>query len=195
MIKQTALFLLSVLCIPALVACGGGDDDPGDDISGGDDVSSSSPAASGSKGNVNIGAIDVCATLSDADVATVAEQRKLGGGAAQGAKYTVKKTPETYNAEAQKVNPKSGCRVEIDAGGAFGLVVIEVQEADGWNLYAGDSGAKKVAGVGDEAVTVRGATVAKVGNVMLSTGENSLTDEFIVELYKKMVPGLRTQLK
>lgn len=193
-VTSRLMFLLLVaLCIPAVIACGGGDDDNDSaDVSSGDEYLLT-PGTSASK--VDVAKIDVCATLSDADAAAVADQFKLGGGLAGGAKYTVKRTAETYSADSQKIRPKAGCRVEIDAGGAFGAVVIEVQEADGWSLYSGDSAAKKVSGLGDEAVSVRGATVVKVGNIMLSTGENSMTESLVVELYRKMVPGLRSQLK
>jgi hypothetical protein len=33
--------------------------------------------------------------------------------------------------------------------------------------------------------------VVRVGGLMLSAGEDSFTDEFVVDLYRKMIPHLR----
>lgn len=188
--------LLSLLSLPALVACGSSGDDAtsAGSIAGIPGAGATTSSAAAAK--THVASLNVCATLSDDDITAVARSRKLGGDSAATAVYAIKKTPTEHEAAAQKIRPMSGCRISIELpGAASGIVALIAQEADGWSLYAGDSVAKKLTGIGDEAVTVRGTSYMKVGDVQVSAGENSMTDDFTVELLRKMAPGLRSQLK
>lgn len=46
-------------------------------------------------------------------------------------------------------------------------------------------------GLGDEAYRGQGSTVVRTGGLMLSAGEDSFTDGFVVDLYRKMIPHLK----
>lgn len=68
-----------------------------------------------------------------------------------------------------------------------------IQVVPGDNI-AGYSSGTKVSGLGDEAYDEGGSTVVRVGDVMLQTSENSFGNDFVVALYRKMIPKLRWRL-
>lgn len=153
------------------------------------DLSALSSAASPSGGGANaarITSIDVCALLSPADAAAVARDRGLNGAQTAATKYTLTTAPQPSTNPNQ---PSSGCKFSIDGEGAGGTVVILVQSADDFSLYRTD--AAKVSGLGDEAYDDGSSTVVRVGDLMLLTSENSFSDEFVTELYRKMAPKLK----
>ena len=77
----------------------------------------------------------------------------------------------------------------MDSDGHRGVTVIEVVSADDFKLYASDG--KKVLGLGDEAVSVRGTTVVRVGDLMLSIGETTYSQAFLNEILRKVVARLK----
>ena len=129
--------------------------------------------------------IDVCSMLSPADAAEVARERGLNG--AQTAKTVYTLTAKKQAATGSE--PSAGCAFSIDGQGASGTVVIQVSSATNFALYAASG--DKVSGLGDEAYSDGGSTVVRVGGLMLSTGEDSFTNDFVVALYRKMIPNLK----
>jgi hypothetical protein len=110
----------------------------------------------------------------------------LNGAQTAATKYTLttKKQVDTNPSV-----PTSGCAFSIDGEGASGTVVIQVASADNFSLYA--SGGTKVSGLGDEAYDQGGSTAVRVGDLMLQTSENSFGNNFVVALYRKMIPNIK----
>jgi hypothetical protein len=133
------------------------------------------------------GSIDVCGLLSQDDAAAVARQHALNGAQTAATVYTVKATKQSYPQSSPV--PTSGCSFSIDGQGASGTVVIEVTSADNFAAIYGSG--EKVPGLGDEAYRDSGSTVVRVGDLMLQTSEDSFTDSFVVDLYRKMIPHLK----
>lgn len=127
-------------------------------------------------------AVDVCALLSQDDAAAVARAKGLNGAQTAATKYklTAKKLPVQ--------NKTASCEFSIDGEGASGTVVIQVMSAENFSLYANG---KKVDGLGDEAYTDGSATVVRVGGLMMTTSEDSFTNSFVTELFRKMAPHLK----
>jgi hypothetical protein len=50
---------------------------------------------------------------------------------------------------------------------------------------------KPIPNLGDEALTELGTAYLRVGNVMLSVGENSFPLEFVIEMYKRIAPKMK----
>ncbi|MCW2540173.1 MAG: hypothetical protein JWN95_1898 [Frankiales bacterium] len=153
------------------------------------DLSALSSVASPSTGGAassRVTSIDVCALLSPADAAAVARDRGLNGAQTAATKYSLTTTPQPGTNPNQ---PTSGCKFSIDGEGASGTVVILVQAAENFSLYSTD--ASKVPDLGDEAYDNGSSTVVRVGDLMLLTSENSFSDQFVADLYRKMVPNLK----
>ena len=145
----------------------------------------SSTGQSGSAaGGRDPASVDVCSLLSQEDAAAVARDHSLNGSQTDTTVYKLTATPQP------KIDtpPTSGCEFTISSDGAQGTVVIQVQSADDFGLY---SSGTKVPGVGDEAYRGQGTTVVRVGSLMLSAGEDSFTDSFVTDLYRKMAPHLK----
>jgi hypothetical protein len=151
---------------------------PGSAAAGLGDPSKSATATS------NIASIDVCALLSQDDAAATARAHGLNGAQTDATVYTLTATPQAVTGS----EPVASCKFTIDGQGASGTVVIQVQSAKDFTLYSSGS---KVADLGDEAYRNQGSTVVRVGDLMLSAGEDSFTDDFVVDLYRRMVPHLR----
>jgi hypothetical protein len=148
---------------------------------GGDSSTGRSGSAGGGRDPASV---DVCSLLSQEDAAAVARDHSLNGSQTDTTVYKLTATPQP------KIDtpPTSGCEFTISSDGAQGTVVIQVQSADDFGLY---SSGTKVPGVGDEAYRGQGTTVVRVGSLMLSAGEDSFTDSFVTDLYRKMAPHLR----
>jgi hypothetical protein len=188
-VNATKSFLsLSAAGALLLAGCGGSTpsstsvEQPETDVGGLDD-SSTEPAAP-ADADSDAANIDVCSLLSEEEAAATARAHGLNGAQTEATVYTLTATPQTDTG----IEPSSSCKFHIDGQGAEGTVVIQIQSADGFDLY---SSGTKVPDVGDEAYSVQGSTVVRVGGLMLSAGENSFTDEFVVDLYRKMVPDLK----
>ena len=134
--------------------------------------------------------VDVCALLTDDDARDVATKAPLVN--AGSVIYTVKREKQTYSSDVKP--PLGGCKFEFysqtsDTGtpSLSAAVGIEARDAGDFGIYKGGT---PVAGLGDEAYNSSGSTVVRRGNVMLSAGENSATDDFVVQMYRRMVPNL-----
>jgi hypothetical protein len=161
--------------------------EPGDSSSsesgGGGGSASAGPAA---------GPVDVCALLSDNDAIDVAKNAPLVS--ADSVIYTIKREKQTAGPEAFKP-PLGDCKFYFysqmsDASSPSISATVQIQATDASDFGIYKSGTP-VSGVGDEAYKSTGSTVVRKGNVMLSAGENSATDDFVVAMYKKMVPNLQ----
>jgi hypothetical protein len=128
--------------------------------------------------------IDVCSLLSQDDAAAVARAHGLNGAQTAATVYTLTATKQTDSG----IEPSSSCKFTIASEGAEGTVIIQVQSAKDFDLY---SSGTKVTGLGDEAYRDQGSTVVRVGDLMISAGEDSFTDDFVVDLYRKMIPNLK----
>jgi hypothetical protein len=86
-------------------------------------------------------------------------------------------------------SPKLGaCKFQFD-GTPAGTLVIEAAPADGMSFFRG--GSKPLPGIGDEAFTNAGTPYVRVGGVMLSSGENSFTSNFVIEVFRRMAPKMK----
>ena len=147
----------------------------------GDSSGQSSPAAGGK----DPASVDVCSLLSQEDAAAVARDHSLNGSQTDTTAYKLTAKPQP----SIDTPPTSSCEFTISSDGAQGTVVIQVQSADDFAaLYASGT---KVSGLGDEAYREQGSTVVRVGGLMLSAGEDSFTDSFVTDLYRKMAPHLK----
>ena len=126
----------------------------------------------------------MCSLLSQEDAAAVARAHSLNGAQTAATVYTLTATPQTDTGS----EPSASCRFSIDGQGAQGTVAIQVQSAQDFAIY---SIGTKVPGSGDEAYRNQGSTVVRVGGLMLSAGEDSFSDDFVVDLYRKMIPHLK----
>jgi len=155
---------------------------PSTEIAGLGDTSTKPPASA--TPTTDIAKIDVCGLLSEDDAAATARAHRLNGAQTDATVYTLTATPQTGTGS----EPVASCKFSIDGQGASGTVVIQVQSARDFSLYASGT---KVPDLGDEAYRDQGSTVVRVGDLMLSAGEDSFTDDFVVDLYRKMIPHLR----
>lgn len=183
-----ALFAMSGLAI--LSACGGGGKQGSSSSTQG--TTTTSPASlldatAGQTGTTKASrarSLDVCSLLTEADAADVAGKAGLGGA---GTSY---KLTATKVDKSSSSIPMSSCKFNIEArSGGGGTVEIEVVSGDNFAIYK--AGGKPVPGLGDEAVKTEGTTVVRVGDLMLETSENSFTDKFATELYRKIIPKLK----
>lgn len=133
----------------------------------------------------DIADIDVCSMLSQADAAEVARQLGLNGAQTAKTVYTLTKKRVDVGGD----EPSVTCKFSIDGQGAEGTVEVQVTSAKDFELYAGTD--HKVSGLGDEAYSDGDDTVVRVGGLMLSTGEDSFDNDFVVALYRKIIPHLR----
>jgi hypothetical protein len=190
MLPHRVVSLCALAGLAFVSACGGGSGSKSG-ASGPGTVTSSTTSAGGSQSTTanpsRAASIDVCSLLTEADAADVAGKAQLGGAGA------------TYKLTATKVDqtssiPTSACKFGIDAysGGSVvsgGVVEMDVTSADNFAAYK--NGGTPIPGLGDEAVSSSGVAVVRVGDLMLQTGEDTLTQSFVVELYRKMVPKLK----
>ncbi|KAA0021341.1 hypothetical protein [Antrihabitans cavernicola] len=197
-ISQGVAAAIVIAAFPLLAACGGSSTDgnaqsAADSIASGSDMGldfTTPNGASSAAANV-----DVCSLLHEDDAYAVADKSGLAGGKAAGATYKLTSTKVDYDPSIQQYSPKSGCRFSFDATGSdgdtnfVGAVVIETSPASDFDLYAGNG--KPIAGLGDEAVDSAGVTYVKVGDVMFQSGEDSFTNDFVTDLYRKMVPNMK----
>jgi hypothetical protein len=186
-VKTTRLMLaLGTAGVLLLPGCGGSTGTPAASVqqAGAADGGSgdSSQAASGKGSDPT--KVDVCALLSPDDAAAVAKAHGLNGSQTDATTYKLTATPQTNTGTP----PTSSCSFTISGDGAQGTVVVQVQSAENFSIYASGT---KVPGLGDEAYRAQGTTVVRSGGYMLSAGENSFTDGFVVDLYRKMIPHLK----
>jgi hypothetical protein len=185
-----ALVLLPVAAL-ALAACGGGSsktqsaDSPQTNIGAGAESQPAVGSSDSSGSGTSPADVDVCALLSQADADSVARTHGLDGAQTDATVYTLTATKQTDTG----IEPTSSCKFTIASqGGAQGTVVFQVGSAKSFSLY---SSGKKLDGLGDEAYDNDGSTVMRVGDLMLSAGEDSLPDDFTADLMRKMAPHLK----
>jgi hypothetical protein len=147
-------------------------------------ASSSAPSAASSGSGTNPGDVDVCALLTPADANEVARAHGLDGAQTATTTYRLTATKQTDTG----IEPTSSCEFTIADDGAEGTVAFQVGSAAHFSVYA--SG-KKVDGLGDEAYDDGSATVVRVGNLMISAGEDSFPEDFTTDLLRKMAPHLK----
>jgi hypothetical protein len=169
------------------VACGGSDDKGGGILSGNNAPSSAgadvAPTTTGQTSRPPGGSapatVDVCALFNADDAKAVVLATKSGPGT---------DTKLTMTKETVQSPTLGSCKMQFD-GTPTGTIQVQALPAGQFWLYKSDG--KSVSGIGDEAVSVRGTTYVRVGQVMLTTGENSFTETFAQEVYKKMAPRLK----
>jgi hypothetical protein len=154
--------------------------------------------------------VDVCALFSDDDAKAIARSQRLSvptistvteSGAVERRegtteiKYSLKKEPRQYSSEVLNP-PLGGCEFSFysetpphpkDFNGNCVIEAVHLDEI-GLALYRG---LPRVSGLGDEAFNEYGDTRVRVGNILLRSGECSLGNAFLVEIYKRMVKPLR----
>jgi hypothetical protein len=141
-------------------------------------------------GSSAAGPVDVCSLLTDEEAVEVATKQHLVNSSS--VKYTIEHEKQTYSPEVVKP-PLGGCKFQFYSETADyprsinATVVIEAHDASDFGLY---KSGKPVPGLGDEAYKSTGSTVVREGNVMLSAGENSATDDFVVAMYRPMLDNL-----
>ncbi len=172
--KLAAPALLFFLLL--LAACG---DDSTSKSANTNAPSSPSQAGPSSRGTGQPPAtVDVCALFNVDDAKAVAQATNSGHGA-----------DITMTTESVTGNPPTlgGCKFHISS--PPGTIEIDALPADQMAIFR--QGSKQVPGLGDEAFTNGGTAYVRVGNVMLSVGENSFTQSFVVEVYKRMAPKMK----
>jgi hypothetical protein len=197
--------LIAAATIPLLLltACGpragnsGSPGAPGSTASEGP-IGASSTAAEGPTGAESstaaspaAGSVDVCALLTDEAAVEVAKNAPLVS--AESVTYTIKREKQTSSPEVVKP-PLGDCKFyfysqtsDASSPSISATVQIQANDASEFDIYKSGT---PVPGLGDEAYKSTGSTVVRKGNVMLSAGENSATDGFVVAMYRKMVDNL-----
>jgi hypothetical protein len=139
------------------------------------------PTDSPSSGNAYL-KVDTCSLLSKADGIAVARADKLDKGQTASTSYTFTATKDVNSEDPT-------CRFTIYDPQAQGSANFVAQPGSNIFLF---SGGKKVPGLGDEAYTdVSGATVMRVGDVMINVGNDEYTPQMTIDLLRKMAPNLR----
>jgi hypothetical protein len=166
-----------------LAACGGGDNkgilsgasDRGDSAVPADARPSGQTTGSGSAP----AKVDVCALfdLDDASAVVAATRSGQAGGS------VMTKTSVAVNA------PSLGaCKFNWN-GTPAGAIQLVAEPASSLTIHRSFS--TPVPGIGDEVLNERGTYYLRVGNVMLSAGENSFTSQWVLEMYKRMAPKMK----
>lgn len=184
--------LACVLLLPLLLllaACGGDSDD--NILESGPDVApttASNPSTGGSSSggvrptaSAQPGPVDVCALFTEADARAVQQAVQPTGRL------------DSFTATKQAVTSATGgvlgdCKFQWN-GAPAGTLSIQARTTGEMSLLK--SLGKPVPGLGDEAYSYTGATNVRVGNVMLAAGENTFTESFVVEVYKRMIPKMK----
>jgi hypothetical protein len=146
--------------------------------------SASSGSGTDSGAETNAADVDVCALLSQTDANEVARAHGLDGSQTAATTYTLTATKQADTG----IDPTSSCTFTIADEGAEGTVAFQVQPAAHFSVYATGT---KVDGLGDEAYDDGSSTVVRVGDLMISAGEDSFQDDFTTDLLRKMVPKLK----
>jgi hypothetical protein len=154
-----------------LPACSGGDDS-----SQGQAQSPAPATTAGSTGSAAPSALDVCGLLTADDAKAVVAARGSG--------------PDfSFTAQKQDVRtPILGACKFTFTGSITGALVIMATAGDDIALYRTGT---PIPNLGDEAFSEAGTAVVRVGKYMLSVGENSFTQGFVTETYKRMAPRLK----
>lgn len=197
-----------LLALPLAVACGGDDDadeepdspatsaanetpDSNADNDIDDDENNDEGATGGSISAVDprIAEIDLCPMLTDEEANEVANDAGLGGNGVI-ATYTVTRERGEYTEEQQSIRTRSSCRFLIQSdGGGLGIIQVVVTAADDYeSLFK--PGGEPIEGLGDDAVNNAGTIYARVGELMMSPGESSVTNDFEIEIFRKIAPDL-----
>lgn len=196
-----------LLVLPVSVACGGNneaDEEPDSpstssanetpDSNGSNDIDDENDDEFGPGGNISavdprIAEIDLCPMLTDEEATEVANNAGLGGNGIT-ASYTVTRERGEYTEEQQSIRTRSSCRFVIQSGGGgLGVIQVELAAADGYeSLYK--PGGEPIEDLGDDAVNNAGTIYARVGDLMLSPGESSVTSDFTIEIFRKIAPDL-----
>ena len=167
--KVSAPLVLANLLV-LLPACGGSDS------SQGQAQTSPSATASGSGSSAAPTALDVCGLLTADDAKAVVAARGSGPGFAFTAQPQDARTPIL-----------GACKFTF-TGSINGAIVIMATSGDDIALYRKGT---PIPNLGDEAFSELGTSVVRVGKYMLSVGENSFTQGFVTEMYKRMAPRLK----
>jgi hypothetical protein len=180
-----ALVAAVVFASLLLVACGGGDSKGGllsgasSDAKPADAPAASQPSGQPAASGATPAKVDVCGLFNAADAEAVVAATKAGppGGS-------------TMTMATVAVNPPSlgSCKF-VWSGTPTGAIQLVAEPAS--NLSIHRSFSTPVAGIGDEVLNERGTYYLRVGNVMLSAGENSFTSNWTLEMYKRMAPKMK----
>jgi hypothetical protein len=177
-------FAVAIVVALLLMACGGGDDQG--ILSGGssDRQSSDAPASSQSAGQPSSSGtdparVDVCALfdLDDASAVVAATRSGQPGGSVM-----------TKSAMAVDTPLLGSCKFNWN-GSPAGAIQVVAAPASALAIHR--SVGTPVPGIGDEVIHERGTYYLRVGNIMLSIGENSFTSQWVLEMYKRMAPKMK----
>ena len=191
MIKTASSFVLATAIALALTACGGGSSDKSaadSQLSAIESAESQAAALASAVASAepsdDPASVDVCALLSPADATSVAQADKLDGAQTASSVYKL-----TTHKEDDGAEDSSACRFDISDGNAEGTVLFQVGAAVRMDEY---SDGTKVPGLGDEAyINSNGGSVVRVGNLLISEGDDSFTSDLTLDLLRKMAPNLK----
>jgi hypothetical protein len=142
-------------------------------------ATSSAPAGP----TVDLASVDACALLSPADANSAAHAEMLD-------EFQTASTAYTLTATKQPDAQGSSCKIVIkvpEGDDGSGSAAFHVRSATG---FAVPPDGMPIAGLGTEAYDTGDSPVVRVGNVVISTDDNSFPDDFTVLLLRKMVPKL-----
>jgi hypothetical protein len=147
-------------------------------------VTQPSVTSSASTGpTINPADVDVCGLLTSADANKVAHVEELDEFQTATEVYTLTATKQADPAG-------SSCKFQIEApqDAGEGSVVFHVRSATGFTV---PPDGEVISGLGDEAYDTGVSPVVRVGTVVISSDEDSFSDDFVVSLLRLMVPKLK----
>ena len=142
-------------------------------------ATSSAPAGP----TIDLASVDTCALLSPADANSAAHADMLDEFQTASTVYTLTATKQT---DAHGSSCKFLIKVPQGDDGS-GSVVFHVRSAAGFTV---PPDGQPIAGLGTQAYDTGVSPVVRVGNVVLSSDDNSFPDSLTVALLRKMVPKL-----
>jgi hypothetical protein len=143
-------------------------------------ATSSAPAGP----TIDLASVDTCALLSPADANSAAHAEMLD-------EFQTASTVYTLTATKQPDAKGSSCafRIQVPQGDdGSGSVVFHVRSAAGFTV---PPDGEPIAGLGTQAYDTGVSPVVRVGNVVISSDDNSFPDSLTVALLRKMVPKLK----
>lgn len=152
------------------------------EISAATHPSATSSAPSGP--TIDLASLDACALLTAADANSVAHAEMLD-------EFQTASTVYAFTAAKQPDPHGSSCKflIKVPQGDdGTGSVVFHVRSAVGFEVPPDGT---PIAGLGTQAYDTGVSPVVRVGNVVISSDDNSFPDSVTVALLRKMVPNLR----
>jgi hypothetical protein len=152
------------------------------EISAATHPSATSSAPAGPK--IDLAAVDACALLSSTDANSVAHAEMLD-------EFQKASTVYAFTATKQPDPKGASCKFLIKAPAGEdgeGSAVFHVRSAAG---FAVPPDGQPISGLGTEAYDTGTSPVVRVGNVVISSDDNSFSDDFTVSLIRKMIPKLK----